>query len=187
MLRQAPTHLHFDPEWVRLGVVSIQGRIETLFVGHPWRGPGRRYRAYPGQVTWGDRKDETVKAFTFGGELRIESEETHTTCVLTSPAPIIYLVRGSLVPTTLALEVEILLAERRAAWIHDPGAFERRLVAAAPVALYRACLKALKEKFQNFDLEAQNESIRQFVHFLDRETRTRREAGERAPELDELL
>lgn len=173
VLRPAPTHLHFDPEWVRLGVASTHGGIETLTAHHPWRGLGRRYRACAGQVTWADRKDKTVKAFTFGGELRIESEEAHTICVLTSPAPIIYFVRGNFVPTMLAIEVGTLLAKRRAEWVHDLGAFEKMLVAAAPLALYRACLEALKEKFQNFDPGAQNESIRQFVRFLDRETRTR--------------
>jgi hypothetical protein len=187
VLRPAPTYLHFDPEWVRLGVISTQGWVERLAVSHPWRGLGRRYRACPGQVTWGDRKGKTIKAFTFGGELRIEAEEAHTTCVLTSSAPIIHFVRGTSVPTMLALEAGTLLAERRAAWVHNPEAFERRLATAAPVAFYRACLKALRRKFQNFNFEAQNEPFRRFVHFLDSETRTRQEAGERAPELDELL
>jgi hypothetical protein len=190
VLRPVPTHLHFDPEWVRLKVASAQGGTETLTVHHPWRGLGRRYRACAGQVTWGDRKNKTVEAFTFGGALRIDSETACTICRLTSSAPIIYMIRRFSIPTTLALEVQVLLAKRRAAWVNDPEAFEGRLVAAEPLVLYRACLETLLTKARNFPSELANERLERFLHFLDSETRVfyaHRHPSTDLPTLLELL
>jgi hypothetical protein len=141
-------------------------------------------------VIWRDRKEKTKAAFTFGGELQIEPDETHTTCVTTSSAPILRVVRRFSLSTMLAVEIEVLLAERRAAWVHDLGAFEKRLAAAEPPVLYRACLEALKEKFQKLVFEAPVEPLRRFGRFLDTETQRLHKAWDRSlhvPALGELL
>jgi hypothetical protein len=59
-------------------------------------------------------------------------------------------------------EVEILFAERRAA--QDDAAFDRRLAAADPLQLYRACLVALDEKFAS--RPAADDAQRRFKQFL---------------------
>jgi hypothetical protein len=90
----------------------------------------------------------------------------------------------------LAVEIEVLLAKRRAAWVHDLGAFEKRLAAAEPLVLYRACLEALKEKFWDLAFEAPVEPLRRFARSLETETRRLHKAWDRSlhlPALGELL
>ena len=194
VLRPAPTQRHFDPERIRFSVVSDRQGIEFLTVHHPWRGwPGRRYRVCAGRVTWWDRKEKAIGALTLGGDLRVESTEACTTCVLISPAPIIRLVSGFSIPTLLALEMETLFAERRAAWIHDLEALDRRLAAADPHLLYRACLTALEEKTKDLAKTVALARIRHILRLLHTETRRTLESEEPAlrtpnvPSLTELL
>jgi hypothetical protein len=172
VLRPAPTEQHFDPEWVTLHVLSdrgVPGVFEKLTVRHPWRWPCRRYRLVAGLVTWGDRKGEEVAAFSFGGALAIESEAAYTTCILTSEAPILYVVPRESIATLLAEEVEVLLAEGRAAWIERPEAFQTRLAAVDPLTLYVACLKTLRTRFKCMELDSA--LCRRFIEFLTDECR----------------
>jgi hypothetical protein len=61
--------------------------------------------------------------------------------------------------------VEILIAERRAAWSQDLETFERRLVSADPLTMYLACLKALDQKFDLLPhSSATLQHLRYFLH-----------------------
>ena len=190
VLRDVPTGLHYDPERMQIGVTGVHGEIESITVHHPWRWYIRHYPVCAGRIICWDRKAKAVEAFTFGGELQIEPDEMYTTCTVSSPVPILRLTEGSLIPTMLALEVEILLAERRAAWVHDLGAFEERLATTEPNLLYLVCLEALKGNFEAFPLKARDDSFHQFVRFLHVETEKRRKTlngGPPVPALAELL
>jgi hypothetical protein len=190
VLRPSPTGRHFDPEWVSLEVISGQDEIEHLSVHHPWRWLGYHFHLRPGQVTWGDRKGKTVSAFTFGGKLHIHSEKGCTICSLTSRAPILHANRRFSIPRMLAVEVEVLLAERRTVWLHDLAAFKSRLNSTEPLALYHACLKALKEKFEELALQPESEFLHQFFLFLYNEIERRDgvwNRGVNVPKLSELL
>jgi hypothetical protein len=196
VLRAAPTGLHFDPKRVRLAVASASNGIEFLTVRHPWQWE-RHYRACIGQVSLHDHKNKIVEAFTFGGDLQITPEENRTTCVLSSPAPIVEvlpepLTRGPSVHMMLVEEVEALIAQRRATWDreHTPAAFDKRLAAAEPLTLYLACLEALKEKYAHFPHKAEDELTHQFVAFLHAEIEVLDELGTwpaHLPPLDDLL
>jgi hypothetical protein len=48
----------------------------------------------------------------------------------------------------LVVEIESLLAGRRAAWAGQPALFTQRLMAADSLALYRACIKTLHEELE---------------------------------------
>jgi len=61
--------------------------------------------------------------------------------------------------------VEILFAERRAAWLGAEEQFERRLAQADPLALYYACLAALCQKF-DCDMEREDDIDHALRHFL---------------------
>ena len=183
VLRATPTGHHFDPEKVRLAVVSADEDIELLSVCHPWLGASR-HRALVGYVRLHDRKGKVVKAFTFGGDLQITSEEERTTCVLTSPAPIIELTPASLsprptMPMMLVEEVESLIAQRRAAWNQerDPAMFDKRMMATDPFTLYLACLEALGEKFTRFAHQVEDDLTRQFTQFVHAEIQALCERG----------
>lgn len=170
LLRSAPTGKHFDPEKLFITIASEQRGAELLGVNHPWSGQ-EQYRACAGRVILRDRKGKKVEAFTFGGDLRIESEGKLTACVLTSPAPILERTGTSSIPELLAEETEIIFAERRADWESDHSTFKDRLAAADPFILYCICLESLKEKFEQYP-PREDEFIQQFVHFLNTEINT---------------
>jgi len=170
LLRSAPTGKHFDPEKLSITVASEDRGTEFLRVHHPWPGQ-EQHRACAGRVILQDRKGKKVEAFTFGGDLRIESEDMLTACVLTSPAPLLERTGTSSIAELLAEETEIIFAERRADWEPDHSAFKDRLTAADPFILYCICLESLKEKFEQYP-PREDEFIQQFVHFLNTEIKT---------------
>ena len=170
LLRSVPTGKHFDPEKISITVVSEDRGAELLRAHHPWPGQ-EQYRACAGRVILQDRRGKKVEVFTFGGDLRIESEEMLTACVLTSPAPILERTGTSSIPELLAEETEIIFAERRADWGPDHSTFKDRLTAADPFILYCICLESLKEKFEQYP-PREDEFIQQFVHFLNTEIKT---------------
>lgn len=166
VLRPAPTERHFDPEVVVCAVAVVSGGVMTLRAHHPWI-LDTTYRVCAGHIRLEDRKGKQVTAFTFGGELRIDSEAHRTLCRFISPAPILEHSRQrDTLEVLLGEEVEVLFAERRAAHNNDDG-FERRLAAADPLQLYRACLAALRDKIDRWP--AWEEPIHlEFKRFLHR-------------------
>lgn len=165
-LRATPTEQHFDPEQIKFLVVAqLERRVEHLLVTYSWDGP-TAYRLVAGLVTMIDRRGKTAEAFTFGGELKIQQIENEVVCTVSSPAPILNLVSTRSVPVMLAQEAEVLFAERRAARAAEPDQYEQRLVAADPVALYLACLAALRERFKHYPTLG-DDRMRQFIHFLN--------------------
>jgi hypothetical protein len=161
VIRPAPTGEHFDPESVTCPVATINGSSRLHFV-HPWT-LANTYRVCAGEIDIEDVRHEHVKAFTFGGELRIDSDARRTVCQIVSPAPLLEHARQTLsLEEHLIEEVLILFAERRAA--QDEDNFDRKLATADPVQLYRACLAALDEKFAHFP--ATDDAHRHFKQFL---------------------
>ncbi len=144
VLRPAPTERHYDPEKAEWPVVSRDGDLETLTLYHPWPESGA-YRVAAGRVILTDRKGKVVEAFTFGGALHVEAADAQVVARLESPAPVLPLLWPGSAAALLANEVEILLAQRRAAWdsLGRPQPFEQRLAAADPHRLYTACLAHL--------------------------------------------
>lgn len=180
VIRPTPTGEHFDPESVTCLMATPDGSTR-LYIVHPWT-QETAYRLCAGEIDIEDARHEHVKAFTFGGELRIDSDTRRTVCQIISPAPLLEHARQTLSPEEhLIEEVAILFAERRAA--QDDDAFERRLAAADPTALYRACLNALNEKFAHFP--ATDDVHRRFKQFLHDATQSL--ADEVVPALADLL
>jgi hypothetical protein len=180
VIRPASTGEHFDPESFAC-LTTTGSEAARLYVTHPW--PEEvTYRVCAGEIDIEDARQEHVKAFTFGGTLRLDSDARRTLCRLVSPAPLLERARGiSSLPEQLIEEVQILFAERRAA--QDDDAFERRLAAADPLPLYRACLAALNEKFAHFP--ATDDAHRRFKQYLH--TAAQSLAEDSVPALAELL
>jgi hypothetical protein len=152
-----------------------------LRVTHPWT-QDTAYRVCAGEIDIEDVRGQHVKAFTFGGELRLDSDERRTICQITSPAPVLEHARQALsLEEHLIEEVYILFAQRRAA--QDDDVFDRRLAAADPLQLYHACLAALAEKFAHFPLA--DDVQRRFKQFLHHTTPSF--ATETVPTLADLL
>lgn len=164
-LRSAPTEKHFDPIKMTINVAVEGEDIEFIKVHHPWS-LLEHYRACSGRVILQDRKGKTVEAFTFGGNLQMESKEALTIGILTSPAPILELTSTSSIPSVLAEETEIIFAERRAEWEPDHMTFNKKLIMADPFFLYCACLEYLKVKYEQSHIMDDGVILHfaQFVH-----------------------
>jgi hypothetical protein len=168
----APSEQHFDPKIVQMPIfTSIDSahphQIEQLRLYHPWVYQ-HEYRLAPGLMTLSDRKDKTVKVYTFGGSMTIDSGESCTTCRIQSDAPIIEVTQARPAVLRFVEEVEIILAERRVAWAEDITDFEVRLEKVSVSVLYAVILKKLREKF---DVEQGGASMagRDFVEVIEGE------------------
>jgi hypothetical protein len=162
VIRPTPTGEHFDPESVTCLVATANGSAK-LHVTHPGT-QETAYRICAGEIDIEDGRHEHVRAFTFGGELRIDSDARRTVCQIISPSPLLEHARQTLsLEEHFIEEVVILFAERRAA--QDDDVFDRRLAAADPLLLYRACLIALDEKFAHFPAtDGIHRRFKQFLH-----------------------
>ena len=180
VIRPAPTGEHFDPESFMCPVFA-DGELSRLRVMHPWT-QEPQYGVCAGEIIIEDARHEQVKAFTFGGTLHVDSYSRRTLCQLLSPAPLLEHARQtSGLQEQVIEEVQILFAERRA--VQDDDAFDRRLAAAEPLQLYRACLVALNEKFADFPTT--DDAQRRFKQFLHSATQSLEE--EVVPALADLL
>ena len=180
VIRPAPTGEHFDPASFVCPVIS-GGAASRLHVMYPWT-QETAFHVCAGEITVENARHDRVTGFTFGGTLRIDSDARRTVCQLASPAPLLEHARElSSLPELLIEEVQILFAERRAT--QDDDAFDRRLAAADPLQLYRACLTALNEKFAHFP--ATDDAHRRFKQFLHNATQSLEDEG--VPALAELL
>lgn len=177
ILRQMPSRQHFDPDSVRAPVFTLHTHgLELLKISHPWYGGDQKRRLCAGKVIISDYKDKLVEAFTFGGELVIQTSDQQTVCIFTSPAPIlpfehnpVDLLPGD-IATLLGSEAEVLMAQRRAHWLHRPAELENRLGNIEPMRLYCACIAALEAKFAHPSMNDSDE-YRHFLWFLHTEHR----------------
>lgn len=163
-LQSDPTGQHYDPETFRVRIVDLDNRIDHVRIYNPWRGRNH-FQVIIDEVVLRDRKDKVIEAFTFGGELKIESAEQCTHCSLESPVPIIDLRGEDSRAHLLAEEAIALIARRQAEWEHEPEKFEARLARASVEGIYFGVLKDLEKKYREFPDEERVAS-QDFLTFL---------------------
>ena len=181
-----PTEEHFDVEHVHFFVKASQERVEKITLLHPWT-LQKTAHVCAGKIIMEDRNKEKKEAFTFGGELKIENQTAHTSCVFLSSAPILDLSDATPQQLLFSDELEILFAERRAMYANHRE-YEVQLGKAEPLKLYLASLKYLIEKFEKFPHK--DRKYRQFLHFLHSEKQrlyTMRISLDIAPTLDDIF
>jgi hypothetical protein len=89
----------------------------------------------------------------------------------------------------LAEEAEILLAQRRSAWLPGLEDYEQRLIHARPGVLYAACLQALHERFHSLR-QSGEQTAQDFCSFLHAEIAALEAQGDWPlvlPRLEDLL
>ena len=170
-----PSLHHSDPKSAQFPIISTFWGFEAIKVCHPWQRV-TDYRVVAGFVIMKDCIEKTVEAFTFGGNLVIETKNECTVCSLKSSAPILPLDIRPSISTLLADEVEIILAERREAWDkeHPRTAFEEHLAEIDPFILYISCLDVLRDKFSLIP-HPYSENLHKFTYFLRTEIQVLRE------------
>ena len=161
-----PTLRHYDPQSMRCAVAR-QENIETISIHY--RIAPDHYRICAGRILISDRVAKHVEAFCFGGTLDIFRHQEETICVFQSPVPILDLNTYHSPDMLLANEVEILIAERRAAWdpLH-PHDFAMHLAQLDPTTLFVTSVEVLITKFAHHPLLI-DPSYRQFFHMLEQE------------------
>ena len=163
ILRNIPSEEHFDPIQVFLTAVDPNQGVIPLVLEHLCT-HAEKYFVCAGPIELIDRKGKHLDVFSFGGSLKIEAAEEHTTLVLTSPAPIL-LTGESPLDRLLVEEAEILLAQRQAALEAAPGLFDQHLQEAPPLELYHAMLTAIRERYRHLPA-SENELTLKFRHTL---------------------
>ena len=187
-ISESPTEHHFDPEKLHLHVKSKANEVESLTIRHPWYFE-HTYQALAGSIELTDRYGKEEEAFTFGGSLKIDSQDTFTVCILESPVPILEISSADPILMMFIEEIEILFAKRRAALLSNPHTYEKHLIMVDPVKLYLACINALTGKFEHSQ-HKEDLRIREFLNFLHNESKRVRnevETTQLFPSLEEIL
>jgi hypothetical protein len=166
-INELPDSQYFNLKNIRLPVKS-EGGIETLRIYHPWLYK-HNYHACAGIVEMIDRKGGKEEAYILGGELTIQTHNSLTECTLISPAPILHVYTPDRMKMMFIEEIEILLAERRAAFSTNLSDYEHHLAHADPLNLYVACIHALTEKFGQMP-HKEDPQILQFLNFIHTES-----------------
>jgi hypothetical protein len=144
-LRSLPTYQHFDPERVDYWVTADgRGRVASL---------DRRHEVpYEAEFAWGtitvvDRLEVSNTFLTFGGHLAAQAlDEASSYVILGSPAPILRWTGHSQDIDPLAAEVKAFFARMMVPIDFTPGA-EAIVGRAAPLTIYAACLREMRERF----------------------------------------
>ena len=181
-----PTKKHFDVLRAHFFVKTQEGVVRRLTITHPWTYE-EIARVCAGVIILEDRNKKEEEAFTFGGQLKIKAEEMQTVCTMVSTAPILEISRATPLHSLLVEEMEILFAERQAKYTNRHE-YEAKLGNADPLDLYLACLKELREKFEQFP-HMDNEYL-QFLRYLHTEEHRLEAAGlfrKPRPELEDIL
>ena len=157
-----PTERHFDVLRAHFFIKGPREAVERLTVTHPWKyDPVAHVCA--GVVIMEDRKGKKEEAFTFGGQLTIDEQESRTVCNLVSTAPILEISGASPLQHFFIEEVEAILAMQRARFT-DLLAYEKHVCKADPFELYQACLEELTQKLESF--QHKDENYRQLLVYL---------------------
>lgn len=185
-ISEDPNEQLFGVKHVIFHIKKQEGIIDRLTVTHPWTFE-KQAHICPGLVILEDQDGNKEEFFTFGGNLTIADQETHTLCSLVSKAPIIEITVAKPMRRLFVEELEILLAERSASY-PDHKDFEKLLCNADPFELYMACLDALIQKFEQFpNKDDRYLQFLVYIHSLGHRIETAGLAIRPAPDLEDIL
>lgn len=183
-----PTLKHFDPESLTLWV-EMDHELERFSITHPWYGP-ENPKLVAGRIVLQDRKEKTVHAFSFGGQVEITDHGEYTCCTMRSEAPIFDLNAYHRKEEMIVIEVEGLLARRRAHWLWDELEFEKRLARIEPLILCAVCLCEIERHQLALPIRTRNSQFWQLVNGIRAIRHTLQAVAdwpETVPEVEEIL
>lgn len=142
-IRDKPTEEHYDPESLRLSLLTAEGNVqERKLTRHlPL---AQEVKVRPGPVHLMDRLGKQVVFYSFGGTLYCQQEDGKIVFVLQSSAPILELGEDEAdFQNLLAAESEAELAKIHADWGRDDTGFARRLIQTDSRQLFQALVGAI--------------------------------------------
>ena len=182
----------FDTRSVRF-LALLHDDIRELVVRHPWYLTELELpvRICPGRFKLVEQDGDIHYGLSLGGELNIVSEGAFTHCTLTSAAPIFNLRDEPSSPSAMiATEVEVILAEREAAWGLDRAGFTERLMRVDPFTLFVAMIRRFEEHQEHMPVALRNEAYWDTEHTLFEILETLRQSNSLPlfqPPLEEIL
>lgn len=190
IIDETPTDRHFDPERVECNVVTPSNDVKPLKIRHPWT-LGKRYAVCAGRILASDHTGKHVEAFSFGGQLQVQTTDERTTCRLESTAPIFPLYAPHDLSVWFTDKVEGILAKQRADWDPaHPHIFEEHLAALDPFTLYASSLQTLQNRPHHLYSDVASEMDHEGEHFVRQEIARLQALGRwplRVPSPDELF
>jgi len=147
-VREAPTRMHFDPESMRVEMVSHDGMPNRMTLGFRLPAPESQ-RVCVGSVVLSDREHKGGEFFTFGGPLESVSVPGETVYSLRSAAPILELTMQETPAHQLAAEAEAQIARARAKTKTSDQGFAWRLAHVDALQLYIATIHSVFLAYQN--------------------------------------
>lgn len=142
-LRDKPTEAHYDPESLRLTLLTTEGNVqERKLTRHlPL---AQEVKVCPGPVHLMDRLGKQMVFYSFGGTLRCQQEDEKIVFMLQSSVPILELGEDEAdFQNLLAAECEAHLAKFHVAWAQDDAGYMQRLLQTDPRLLFQAIIGTL--------------------------------------------
>lgn len=194
-LTDAPRGRYFDAVQITLPVVLGPGSgaghgLTPERVEHPWRGPAAA-RVGPGRVRLLSHRGEVDDAFTFGGNITFEVNESETICRLQSTAPIYH--HGDdqhITSFNLVDELEALFALRQGHYAAHAAEYQARLAKADPKLLFYASLLALDGRLRSSRNLSGDPTLHSVIDLISRTKAHLRLSGEwpeDPPRLEDIL
>jgi len=164
--------------------------INELSIIHPWEEwmGSETQKVCAGRFKMLENNRKTHNGFSLGGELKIQKEEMFTLCTLSSSAPIFNLTGedADSAEELLVNEIEVLFAERKAAWERDESGFAKRLLEVEPFTLFAATLISLDEEIEGIPNKVQEHGYQTLLHFIENAIHTFKVSGEWPEEVPAL-
>ena len=188
-LSASRTDWYFDTQAASF-TIAADDVIRHVRIVHPWPQSPQRLRAVFGRFYVIAHNGERVEGCSFGGDLEIVDHGTHTSCHLTSLAPVFDMENPNGFIALLEPEIEAELARLRAEWTGSDAEFDRRLASLDPSMLLVVSLDFIDRYLHSQPQGTEDDQIMDERNAVHRAIHTLKDAGawpENVPTLRELI
>ena len=185
-----PTQRFFDVK--TLHIPTFDGRFyhQTQVTRHELE-PKEMFKVCIGQLSLDSYQGESLRAFSFGGQLQAVVTQDDLLCDLTSTAPIFKLQDDpGMVGYIIAEEIMELLAEKQARLARHEDELYSRLGKFEPYQLFLACIVSLEKRAESYPVNLRRENYHKLVSALHRAINIVKETDGwdgRSPSIEDLL
>ena len=158
--------------------VATDDGIRHVRVVHPWPQSPQQLRVVFGRFYVLAHNGEMVEGCSFGGDLEIVDHGLHTSCHLTSMAPLFDIENPNGFIALLEPEIEAELARLRAEWTGSDAEFDRRLAEIDPATLCVASLDFIDKYLHALPQATEDDQIMDERNAVHRAIHTLQDAGE---------